>query len=113
MKTRYRQIDAWRGYPIPGSAVVGASYTGEAPDSPATSSRIKPELAAFRAYLRRFGIKSRLRSGPSSNLFCQKIWVCVPTKDFKAAASCALEYIKNNARSLSHLHDAGQEGVAP
>lgn len=104
--TRYHKIDAWRGYEIPEYAVAGSSYTGEWSDSPAPKSEVMPELKEFMEYLKKKGIKSRLKTTPSSNVFMQKIWVVVPEEDFKKAIPLTMNWLKRNYSRTQYIHDA-------
>lgn len=104
---RYHRISAWRGYPIPGTALIGGSYTGEAPDSPAKLDDLSTEIKRFRnEVLRPLGIKSRLRWGVTSNVFCAKRWLCVSPQDFHLARTAALHWLAVHDQELRVLHDA-------
>lgn len=104
--SRYHRIDGWRGYSIPGSAVMGSSDTGTWDDSPCPTPEVLAELNEFRKrILRPAGIKSRLRAGTSSNVFCGKIWVCVPSKDWERADQLAKDYLDQHAH-LRYIHNA-------
>lgn len=104
---RYHRIDGWRGYSIPGTAIIGSSYTGEFEDSPAPGALVAQEIRRFRKeVLIPAGIKSRTRWGNSSNLFCSKCWICVSPDDFYRAAALADKWLTENDRNLHYLHDA-------
>lgn len=108
--SRYHCIDGWRGYNIPGSAVAGSSDTGYWSDSPCPTNDVKAEIRKFqRECLRPAGIKSRVRGGQSSNVFCGKRWVCVPVKDWERAAPLAKAWLAQHDRDCRYLHDAGQQ----
>ena len=108
--SRYHRIDGWRGYNIPGSAVAGSSDTGYWSDSPCPTDEVKAEIRKFqRECLRPAGIKSRVRGGQSSNVFCGKRWVCVPVKDWERAAPLAKAWLAQHDRDCRYLHDAGQQ----
>lgn len=107
MKSRYHRIDGWRGYSIPGPAVAGASDTGEWSDSPCPTHRVKAEIRRFkRECLRPAGIKSRQRTGGSSNVFCGKRWVCVSEADWPKAFALAEQWLTDNDNTLNYLHNA-------
>lgn len=109
---RYHRIDGWRGYYIPGTAVAGASDTGEFSDSPAPSHEVKAEIRRFqREVLRPHGIKSRQRWGYSSNVFCLKRWVCVAPEDFYKAAALAQQWLQEHRFDTRYIHDAGVDAV--
>lgn len=104
---RYHRIDGWRGYSIPGTAVLGSSDTGTWNDSPCPTPKVLAELNAFRKdVLRPAGIKSRLRGGQTSNVFCGKVWVCVSPKEWPRAFELANAYLDNHGRDLRFAHDA-------
>jgi hypothetical protein len=106
-KRRYHRIDGWRGYYVPRLAIVGASYTGEWEDSPCKGVDLALEINRFRReVLRPLNIKSTGIWGESSNVFCQKRWVCVAEVDFIRAAEATVEWMRENDRSLKLLHDA-------
>lgn len=104
--SRYHRIDGWRGYSIPGSAVAGSSDTGTWEDSPCPTPEVRAELHRFmKEVLRPAGIKSRIRYGESSNVFCAKAWVCVAAADWKRAVELANQYIETH-KELRYMHDA-------
>ncbi len=113
-KGRYHKIDGWRGYTSPALAVAGASDTGTADDSPCPTPAVLGELRRFRREaLQPLGIKSVMRFGSSSNVFCGKRWVCVADKaDFPRAAQAALDWIRDHRRDTNYIHcaDQGQLG---
>ena len=107
---RYHRISAWHGYPIPATAIIGGSYTGEFSDSPAKSAPLALEISRFRKeVLRPAGIASRGVWGETSNVFCAKRWICVSKEDFPRAAELAVAWLKNNDDELRYLHSADLE----
>lgn len=105
--SRYRRIDGWRGYRIPGPAVAGASDTGNWSDSPCPSDEVKAEIRRFqREVLQPAGIKSRTRWGSSSNVFCGKRWVVVDAADWPKAKELADAWLKANKYTTRFIHDA-------
>ena len=105
--SRYHRIDGWRGYRIPGNAVAGASDTGMAWDSPCPSDRVKAEIKRFRTEcLGAAGIKSRTRSGGSSNAFCGKRWVMVDDADYPRAAELTAAWLAEHKSDTHYIHDA-------
>ena len=105
--SRYKRLDGWRGYRIPGPAVAGASDTGCDSDSPCPSNQVKAEIRRFqRECLAPAGIKSRTRFGESSNVFCGKRWVCVAAEDFAKAKELADAWLEQNRFSTSFIHEA-------
>lgn len=103
---RYHRIDGWRGYSIPGCAVLGASDTGTWEDSPCPTPKVRAELHGFmKSALRPAGIRSRIRYGTSSNVFCGKAWVCVSTKDHARAMELAETYLETH-HELRYAHTA-------
>lgn len=104
---RYHRIDGWRGYPIPGTAIAGASDTGTWPDSPCPTPEVLAEFRRFRReVLKPAGITSRLRIGSSSNVFCAKRWLCVPAEDFSRAQDLAAVWLEANDRNIRFIHSA-------
>jgi len=104
---RYNRIDGWRGYYVPACAIVGASDTGTAHDSPCPSGEVKAELARFgREVLHPLGIKYRTVWGNSSNVFCAKRWIVVKKASFNTAAFAALKWLEEQHHSTSYIHDA-------
>lgn len=104
---RYHKIDGWRGFWIPGRAVAGASDTGMADDSPAPSDAVRDELRRLRAALRMAGIKTRLRTGTSSNVFMMKRWVTVENpEDYSRATEVAGAWLKEHRDDTRYVHDA-------
>lgn len=107
---RYHRLDGWRGYPVPATAIIGGSYTGDAPDSPAKGAELAAEISRFRKeVLRPAGIASRGVWGESSNVFCMKRWLCVSKEDFPKAAELTVEWMKKNRWELRLLHSADLE----
>lgn len=95
------------GWSIPGTALVGGSYTGEWEDSPAKYNDLDAEIKRFRKeVLRPLGIKSRTRWGKTCNIFCAKRWVCVSPEDFYRARAATLGWLSENDAKLRILHDA-------
>jgi hypothetical protein len=113
IKSRYHRIDGWRGYPVPGTALVGVSYTGEWSDSPCRRDEGLSEIRKFRQeVLKPARIRSHTRWGVTSNVFCCKRWLCVKAEDFAAAVPLALEWLKKNDAGTRLIHGAELEGVA-
>ena len=109
---RYHRIDGWRGYSIPGTAIIGSSYTGEFEDSPAPGALVAQEIRRFRKeVLIPAGIKSRTRWGNSSNVFCMKCWICVAPEDFYKAAALAQQWLQEHRFDTRYIHDAGVDAV--
>lgn len=105
--SRYHRIDGWRGYSIPGSAIAGVSDTGTYHDSPCPTPKVMGELRRFRAaVLKPLGIKSRIRFGQSSNLFCGKRWLCVDANVWPKAYAAANKYIAEHNDDYHYLHPA-------
>lgn len=104
---RYHRIDGWRGFMIPGTAVAGSSDTGMFSDSPCPSDAVKAEIRRFqRECLRPAGIKSRVRFGQSSNVFCGKRWVCVAAEEHARAMALANEWLEAHKADTHYIHDA-------
>lgn len=111
-RARYHRIDGWRGYWIPGRAIVGVSDTGTAPDSPAPSDKVRAELGRFRREaLRPAGIRSRVRWGNSSNVFMGKRWLEVAPQDFERAAQIAVDWLDEHNRDTTYIHDADLDAL--
>lgn len=108
---RYHRIDGWRGYSCPALAVAGASDTGTWDDSPCPTPKVLKELRRFRREaLRPLGIRTVMRTGASSNVFCGKRWVCVVDRaDYPRAAQAALDWMRENKSTTSYIHDAMQD----
>lgn len=105
--SRYHKIDGWRGYRIPGPAVVGSSDTGTWSDSPCPTPMVRAEIRRFqRECLRPAGIKSRTRFGGSSNVFCGKRWVCVSPDDWPRAKALADAWLKEHHTDTRFIHSA-------
>lgn len=106
--SRFHHTDGWRGYSIPGAAVAGCSDTGTWDDSPCPSPVAKSELRGAQRYLRKHGIRTRVRFGQTSNCFCGKRWLCVTpatTENQAKGAQLAAEYMEANP-NLRLLHEA-------
>lgn len=113
---RYHRLDGWRGYPVPATAIIGGSFTGDEPGSPAKGGPLAAEISRFRKeVLRPNGIHSRGVWGETSNVFCAKRWLCVSKEDFPRAAELAAQWLEANDRDLSVLHgadlDKAKQGV--
>lgn len=109
MKERYHKM-GYRGYPVPALAVCGASDTGMWPDSPCPSDEVRKELNRVRReVLRPAGIKSRMRFGNTSNVFCAKRWLYVSRDDFPKAAQLMCNWLHEHDRELRFVHDAELE----
>lgn len=106
-KPRYHRIDGWRGYTIPGNAIVGSSDTGEAEDSPAPSHKVAEEFRRFRReVLTPAGIKARLRTTQSSNVFMIKRWLTVDPLNFDRAARLAVTWLEQHQYDTQYIHSA-------
>ena len=104
---RYNRIDGWRGYYIPACAIVGASDTGTAPDSPCSSNLVKAEIARVgKEVLHPLGIKYRTVWGNSSNIFCAKRWIVVKKESFNTAAYAVLKWLEDHRVDTDFIHDA-------
>jgi hypothetical protein len=104
--SRYHKIDGWRGYWVPQFAIAGASDTGTWEDSPCPTPKVKAELREFAKHMRASGVKVRMRSGTSSNVFCGKRYVVVSGKaDYDRALPIAREWFKENDRSTQFIHE--------
>jgi hypothetical protein len=102
-KKVYIRTDAWRGYEMPLYAVAGASDTGMWEDSPSPSDKVDAELQALRSALSEQGIKTRISSTQSSNVFMAKRWIVVDNPDdYERAEEITKEFLK----SANYLHDA-------
>lgn len=110
-RPRYHRIDGWRGYTMPGRALAGASLTGDAPDSPCPTKPVMAEIQRYRKEaLRANGIRSRLRYGTSSNVFCGKVWVvAMKHEDFAKAAQLTVDWMHANRNCTDYIHDADLE----
>lgn len=113
MKRRYHKIDGWRGYWIPANAIVGVSDTGGWDDSPCPTTNVKAEIARFqREVLRPAGIKSRTKTGYSTNVFCMKRWLTVSADDFSRAAELATRWLEDHRDDTDYIHDADLADLA-
>jgi hypothetical protein len=74
----YVKTDGWRGYEQPTYAVAGANDTGMWEDSPCRSDVAQSELQAIMAMLSKSGIKTKVVTCETSNVFCVHHYV-VPT----------------------------------
>ena len=100
--SRYHRIDGWRGYRIPGTAILGASVYDDHSDQ-----TVAKEVRQFRREcLIPNGIKSRGRWGTSSNVFCGKWWICVSTDDFHRAQALAAEWLEQHRFDTQYVHSA-------
>lgn len=105
-RQRYHKIDGWRGYWMPPRAIAGATDTGSWEDSPAPTTGVLAELAEFKSFLRKNGIRFRTAHGTTSNVFAMKHWITVvDIADFGKAAQLTVDYL-DSRRKLSYLHDA-------
>lgn len=112
-RQRYHKIDGWRGYWMPARAIAGSSDTGNWDDSPCPSGEVKDEVARFRKeVLRANGIRSRIRYGTTSNVFCGKRWIVVSDPaDFPRAAQLAADWLDAHDHELRYLHSADLEAI--
>lgn len=95
-KTKYVRIDGWRGYSEPINAVGGCNDTGTWSDSPCPSDVAGKEIKEFQKLLRAEKINYRTVGGVSSNIFCNKIYVCVHQDNRKKALEIAKKHQDNN-----------------
>lgn len=102
---RYHKIDGWRGYSIPDTAILGASNTGSWEDSPCRPEDAKAEIRDFRReVLRPAHIKSRIRYGQTSNVFCGKIWVCVGKGEYTRAEALTKVWFAERGSNFRLIH---------
>ena len=94
-KTKYIRIDGWRGYSQPVNAIGGCNDTGMYDDSPCKSDVAEKEIKQFQKILRNNKIKYRTTYGNSSNVFCNKIYVCVNETDRDKASLLAETHQEN------------------
>ena len=100
--SRYHRIDGWRGYRIPGTAILGASVYDEH-----SEVTVAQEIRKFRREcLLPNGIKSTGRWGTSSNVFCGKRWICVAAEDFPRAQALAEEWLEKVRFETQYVHSA-------
>lgn len=106
-QSRYHATDGWRGYSIPGNAIVGSSDTGMCSDSPVPTDKVLAEIRRFRReVLHPAGIKARQRYGSTSNVFNAKRWLVVSPVDFPKAAQLAVDWLEEHKSDTSFIHDA-------
>lgn len=98
----YHKIDGWRGYSIPFGAVCGSSDTGTWSDSPCPSPKVEAEIKAVQSELRKHGIRSRQKTGETSNVFCAKRWLCVSPAQWEKAVEIAESLIPQ----YQYIHSA-------
>ena len=96
-KTKYVRLDGWRGYYEPINAVGGCNDTGMYPDSPCKSNVVEKEIKDFQKILRTNKIKYRTTSGNTSNVFCNKVYVCVHKDDRIKAEELAEQHRANTS----------------
>ena len=91
------KTDGWRGYAQPINAVGGCNHTGSWSDSPCPTNEVQSEIESFRKKLRKEGIRSKLLSCVTSNVFCQHVYVLVHPQDKERAYKIA-EVHENETR---------------
>jgi len=107
---RFHRIDGWRGYYVPALAIIGASDTGMGYGSPCPSNEVTAEIQRFQdECLIPMGIKSSIRYGTTSNVFCIKRWLVVPEESFGIAAEAAINWIDEHDRDTHYIHTADLE----
>ena len=94
-KTKYIRIGGWRGYYEPVNAIGGCNDTGMYDDSPCRSDIAEKEIKQFKQILRDNKIKYRTTYGSSSNVFCNKIYICVNKDDRDNASLLAKTHQEN------------------
>jgi len=99
---RYRSLNAWAGYWVPGTAVVGASVYDDHSRLSVTAEirRLRCEV------LTPNGIKSKSKWGASSNIFCGKRWLCVAPEDFARAAELVKPWLAETRIQTEFIHSA-------
>ena len=81
----YKPTDGWRGYSQPDYAVCGANDTGMWEDSPCRSDIAEKELNEVVNLLNANGIKTKLVTCESSNVFCVHHYIVPKVKDYERA----------------------------
>jgi hypothetical protein len=105
-KKKWISTDAWRGYEQPMFAVAGARDTGTWSDSPCPSGEVNRELQDLASFLRKKGVRVRMSSGQSSNVFMGKRWLVVPASHYAMAKRLVRSYITANKSETRYIHDA-------
>ena len=82
--TAWISTDGWRGYEEPFAAICGANDTGMWSDSPCPSNVREKELKEAAALLKANGIRSRVITTSSSNVFCAHVYLVAKVKDTQA-----------------------------
>lgn len=100
--------DAWgRGRVVqPIYAVAGVNDTGNWGDSPCPSYEVDKEIKDLKKYLEEKGIKSKLTSSNSSNVFMMRRWLVVETDKYEEAKKLTKEYLDKKEESTKYIYDA-------
>lgn len=101
----YHKIDGWRGYSSPIFAVAGASNTGGWSDSPCRPETVEEEMAFLSTELKKTKIKTYQAWTETSNVFCVKIWLCVPGNRFEEARAIINPILESGYGRLVHKAD--------
>lgn len=80
---------------IPVDAVGCCNWTGDWSDSPCPTSVVEAELKEFCKLLRKEKIKYKRTVEPTSNVFCQKVYILVDDQDRSRALELAAQHEKN------------------
>ncbi len=100
--------DAWgRGQIIqPIYAVAGANDTGTWEDSPCPSYEVNDELKDLQKVLEKKGIKSKIISSRSSNVFMNRRWIVVEPDKLAEGKKIANQYLKEKEKETKYIYDA-------
>jgi len=101
---RWIPLGGYKGYEQPANAIVGASDTGMASDSPSPSDVVQKELMVVKDTLNKKGIPVKLKTTSSSNVFMVKRWLVVKNNDFKKAYKISHKFIQN--MPSHYIHEA-------
>lgn len=92
---RWISTDGWRGYFQPIDAVAGANNTGMFSDSPCPTTVCRAELKAAANVLKKAGISHRRQACRSSNVFCEHVYLVVPSGDVERAKELIKPLVKD------------------
>lgn len=88
--------NSWRSRMfVPIDAVGCCNWTGDWSDSPCPTEVVEAELKGFCKMLRKDKIKYKRTVEPTTNVFCQKVYILVDDADRLRALELAREHQKN------------------
>ena len=103
MEQKYVRIDGWRGYAEPVYAIAGFNDTGTWSDSPCRTDVGQSEKDRLLSVLDAAGIKTKIVTCETSNVFCVHHYIVTKVKDHARALQIVETFLAENHTDLMYI----------